>query len=133
MIIKNKDALRYIYQVSQEAIGYIAMLFFYHLIYGICFPLMTYGNEESLSWCFEHIMKVSNVIVSLKMVMTGPEKIIFLKAIKVLVDTRKPKALLVYTVASHDSTTEMLDYAIQKGIRIIEIPNTLMIRNRAVK
>jgi len=100
---------------------------------GICFPIMTYGNEESLSWCFEHIMIGSNVIVSLKMVMTGPERIMFLKALKVLVDTRKPKALLIYTVANRDSTIKMLDYAIQKGVRIIEIPNTLMIRNRGDK
>ena len=75
----------------------------------------------------------SNIVISLKMVMTGAEKEMFLKALKVLVDTRKPKALLVYSVASHDSTMRMLDYAIQKGIKIIEIPNTLMIRNRGGK
>ena len=108
----------------------IDFLWFTFEMDGICFPIMTYGNEESLSWCFEHIMEGSNIIISLKMVMVGTEKEMFLKALKVLVDTRKPKALLIYTVASHDSTMKMLDYAIQKGIRIIEIPNTLMIRNR---
>ena len=111
----------------------IDFLWFTFEMDGICFPIMTYGNEASLSWCFEHIMEGSNVVISLKMVMTGPEKEMFLKALKVLVDTRKPKALLVYTVANHNSSMEMLDYAIQKGIRIIEIPNTLMIRNQGGK
>ena len=111
----------------------IDFLWFTFEMEGICFPLMTYGNEESLSWCFEHIMIGSNVVVSLKMVMTGPEKELFLKALKVLVDTRRPKALLIYSVASHESTMDMLRYAIDNCVKVIEIPNTLMLRNRGVK
>lgn len=111
----------------------IDFLWFTFEMDGVCFPIMTYGNEASLSWCFEHIMKGSNIVISLKMVMTGLEKEMFLKALKVLVDTREPKALLIYSVASHDSTMKMLDYAMQKGIKIIEIPNTLMVRNRGGK
>jgi len=99
----------------------------------VCFPLMTYGDEKSLEWCFEHIMIGSNVVVSLKMVMFGSERVMFLHALKVLVDTRKPKALLVYSVASHESTLDILKYAIDNGVKIIEIPNTLMLRNRGVK
>lgn len=111
----------------------IDFLWFTFEMNGICFPLMTYGNEDSLSWCFEHIMIGSNIVISLKMVMTGAEKEMFLKALKVLVDTRKPKALLVYSVASHDSTMSMLTYAIDSKVKVIEIPNTLMLRNRGVR
>ena len=98
----------------------------------IVYPLMTYGNDKSLSWCFEHIMDGSNVVVSLKMVMNGPEKEMFLKALKVLVDTKHPKALIIYTVAKHNTTMEMLQYAIDKGIKIIEVANTMMNKNRGV-
>lgn len=98
----------------------------------IVYPLMTYGNDKSLSWCFEHIMDGSNVVVSLKMVMNGPEKEMFLKALKVLVDTKHPRALIIYTVAKHNTTMEMLQYAIDKGIKIIEVANTMMNKNRGV-
>ncbi len=111
----------------------IDFLWFSFELNAICYPLMTYGNEQSLSWCFEHIMIGSNIVVSLKMVMTGPERKLFTKALRVLVDTRKPKALLVYSVAKHETTMKILDYAVQKSIKIIEIPNTLMLRNRGIE
>ncbi len=64
--------------------------------------------------------------------MNGPEKEMFLKALKVLVDTKHPKALIIYTVAKHNTTMEMLQYAIDKGIKIIEVANTMMNKNRGV-
>lgn len=96
---------------------------------GLVYPLMTYGTEKSFNWCFEHIMKGSNVAISLKGVMKGQERKLFLKALKVLIDTRSPKALIVYTVASKESSDEMLKYAKEKGVPIIYAANTLLDRN----
>ena len=90
---------------------------------------MTYGLEDTFSWCFEYIMKGSNICVSLKGVMNGPERGLFIKALKVLVDTRAPKALIVYTVSSKESSDLILNYAILKEIPIIYVPNTLQIKN----
>ncbi|MCQ2554694.1 MAG: DUF4417 domain-containing protein [Clostridia bacterium] len=95
----------------------------------IAFPLMSYSDEESLRWCFEHIMIGSNVAVSLKGVMRGAERELFLKALKVLVDTRHPKALVVYSVAQAESTNLMLKYAIDNHVNIHIINNTLQERN----
>ena len=99
----------------------------------IVFPLMTYGDEESLEWCFEHILIGSNVAVSLKGVMSGENKRIFQIALRKLVDSRKPKTLIVYTVASEESTKEILEYAIKNDVKIVVVPNTLMKRNRGDK
>lgn len=98
----------------------------------IVFSLMTYSNEKSLDWCFEHIMIGSNVAVSLKGVMKGEERNLFIKALKALVDTRKPKALIVYTTGFEESTMEMLQYAVTQNIKIIIADNTLLNRNRGV-
>lgn len=119
-----------VHNIKRQCITYLWLTY---EMEAIVFPLMTYGDERSLTWCFEHIMEGSNVLVSLKMVMTGPEKAMFLKALRVLVDTRHPKALIVYTVAKYESTIQMLQYAIMKGVKIIEVPNTMMNKNRGVK
>ena len=95
----------------------------------IVYPLMTYGNEESLKWCFEHIMIGSNVALSLKGVMQGKNRELFLIALKVLIDTRKPKALVVYSVASFESTKKMLNYAYDNNVKVIIVNNTLLERN----
>lgn len=95
----------------------------------IVFPLMTYGDEDSLSWCFEHILKNSNIVISLKGVTSGENEVLFRKALKVLVDTRNPKTLIVYSVCSDEKSYSMLDYAITKGIKVILVPNTLKSRN----
>ena len=91
----------------------------------------TESLEESIAWnqVFGYIMKKSNVCISLKGVMYGPERELFMKALKVLIDTRSPKALIIYTVASKESSDSILGYAISNGIPIIYIPNTLQIRN----
>ena len=96
----------------------------------IVFPLMTYGDESTLEWCFEYILEGSNVAVSLKGVMSNKNKEMFQKALKVLIDTRKPKCLLVYADSKKESSLEMLSYAIYKGIKIIIVPNTLMYQNQ---
>lgn len=90
---------------------------------------MIYGLEDTFGWCFGYIMEKSNVCISLKGVMYGPERELFMKALKVLIDTRSPKALIIYTVTSKESSDSILGYAIRKGIPIIYIPNTLQIRN----
>lgn len=95
----------------------------------IVYPLMTYGNKESLNWCFKHIMEGSNVAVSLKGVMRGEDRELFLLALKLLIDTRKPKALIVYSVSSFESTKEMLKYAYDNGVKVVIVNNTLMERN----
>ncbi len=117
------------HNIKRQCLTYLWLTF---ELDAIVFPLMTYGNEKSLYWCFEHIMDGSNVVVSLKMVMTGPEKEMFLRALMVLVDTKHPKALIVYTVAKHETTMKMLEYAINNGVRIIEVANTMMNKNRGV-
>ena len=96
----------------------------------IVIPLMTYSNEESLDWCFEHIMLNSVVAVSLKGVMNEPEKSLFIKALKKLIDSRQPKSLIVYSVSLDKSTKEMLEYAYRKNIDVYIIDNTLLSRNR---
>lgn len=95
----------------------------------IVYPLMTYGTEKTLDWCFEHIMINSNVALSLKGVMEGKERELFQKALKILIDTRRPKALIVYTVASKESSDDILKYAIKKKTPIIYVANTLQERN----
>lgn len=107
----------------------VVFLWFCFECNGIVFPLMTYGLEEIFNWCFEYILKGSNVCISLKGVMTVSEKELFVKALKVLIDTRRPKALIVYTVASKESSAVLLEYAIKNGIQIIYVLNTLQIRN----
>ena len=52
-----------------------------------------------------------------------------IKALKVLIDTRSPRTLIIYTVASKESSDSILEYAISKGIPIIYVPNTLQTRN----
>ena len=96
----------------------------------IVIPLMTYSNEESLDWCFEHIMLNSVVAVSLKGIMNEPEKSLFIKALQKLIDSRQPKSLIVYSVSLDKSTKEMLEYAYRKNIDVYIIDNTLLRRNR---
>lgn len=96
----------------------------------VVIPLMTYANEESLDWCFEHIMKDSVVAVSLKGVMNEPDKSLFKKALKKLIDTRSPKSLIVYSVSKEASTKEMLEYAYKNDVDVYIIDNTLLRRNR---
>lgn len=107
----------------------ICSLWFIFECNAIVFPLMTYGNEATLNWCFDHIIKGSNVAISLKGVMTGENKALFKKALKILIDTKSPSSLLVYTVSSEESSLEMLEYAIKNNIKIIILPNTLLIQN----
>ena len=95
----------------------------------IVFPLMTYGDESTLMWCFEHIIENSNVVVSIKGVSRGENEELFKKALQVLIDTRKPKTLIVYSVSSDEKSYSMLDYAAAKGVNIILVPNTLRTRN----
>ena len=95
----------------------------------IVFPNFTYGNSKSLNWCFEHIMLGSNVVMSLKGVMRGENKTEFLEALKVFVDTRKPKNILVYTTSYEESAFKMLEYATSKGVRVMILQNTMQIRN----
>jgi len=121
----DEDTL--VHNLKRQAITFLWQTF---ELDGISFPLMTYGDESTLTWCFDHIMYGSNVCVSLKMVMKGAERELFLKALKVLVDTVHPKALIVYTVASIKATQKILEYAIINNIKIVEVPNTLMFRNR---
>ena len=120
------DEEQILHNIKKEIVVY---LWFTFECDGIVFPLMTYGLDDTFSWCFEYIMKESNVCISLKGVMDWPERELFIKALKVLVDTRSPKALIVYTVASKESSDSILEYATLKGIPIIYVPNTLQIRN----
>ena len=120
------DEEQILHNIKKEIVVY---LWFTFECNGIVFPLMTYGLEKTFDWCFEYIMKESNVCISLKGVMEGPERGLFIKALKVLVDTRSPKALIVYTVASKETSDLILEYAILKGIPIVYVPNTLQIRN----
>ncbi len=120
------DEEQIIHNIKKQIVVY---LWFCFECNGIVFPLMTYGLENTFNWCFEYIMKGSNVCISLKGVMTVSEKELFVKALKVLVDTRRPKALIVYTVASKESSAVLLEYAIKNEIPIIYVLNTLQIRN----
>ena len=100
----------------------------------IVYPLMTYSNEKSLEWCFENIMVGSNVAVSLKGICKNSEKALFKKALKKLIDTRKPKALIVYSVAQNVTAYDLLSYATLNEVKIIIVDNTLRSRNlREVK
>ena len=96
----------------------------------VVIPLMTYANEDSLNWCFEHIIKDSVVAVSLKGVMDEPNKSLFKKALKKLIDFRQPKSLIVYSVSKEESTKDMLEYAYKNNVDVYIIDNTLLRRNR---
>ena len=96
----------------------------------VVIPLMTYANEDSLNWCFEHIIKDSVVAISLKGVMDESNKNLFKKALKKLIDFRQPKSLIVYSVSKEESTKEMLEYAYKNNVDVYIIDNTLLKRNR---
>ena len=96
----------------------------------VVIPLMTYANEDSLNWCFEHIIKDSVVAISLKGVMDESNKNLFKKALKKLIDTRNPKSLIVYSVSKEESTKEMLEYAYKNNVDVYIVDNTLLRRNR---
>ena len=95
----------------------------------IVFPLMTYSNEDSLDWCFNHIMEHSNIALSLKGISRGEDKKLFLKALKKLVDCRNPQNLIVYSDCCENSTKELLSYAYEKQVNVILVNNTLLERN----
>ncbi len=98
----------------------------------IVIPLATYANVESLEWCFNHIMVNSNVAVSLKGIMNEPNRSLFIKALKKLIDARHPKSIIVYSVSKIKSTEEMLEYAYANDIPVYIIDNTLLKRNGGV-
>lgn len=95
----------------------------------IVYPNLTYGLKPSFKMCFGIIYKGSNVAISLKGCSTGDNAALLKEAVKFFVDNNAPKAIIAYSVASDKTTYELLQYAIDKGVKIYIVDNTLRLRN----
>lgn len=95
----------------------------------IVYPNLTYGLRNTFDDCFKIIYKYSNVALSLKGCSTGENSLLLKEAIKKFVDTNEPRAIIVYSVASDETTYALLQYAIDKGVKIYVIDNSLRTGN----
>ena len=95
----------------------------------IVYPNLTYGLKSSFEMCFKIIYKGSNVAISLKGCSIGDNAVLLKEAVKYYVDNNGPKAIIAYSVASDETTYDLLQYAINKGVNIYVIDNTLRLRN----
>lgn len=75
------------------------------------------------------IYKGSNVAISLKGCSTGQNAALLKEAIKYYVDNKDPKSIIAYSVACDKTTYDLLKYAIDKGIKVYVVDNTLRLRN----
>ena len=59
----------------------------------------------------------------------GENAALLKEAIKYFVDNNEPKAIIAYSVACDKTTYELLQYAIDKGVKVYVVDNTLRLRN----
>lgn len=96
----------------------------------IVYPNITYGLSNTFDYCFGNIYYGSNVAISFKgSIDNNINQNLLKEAIKTLVDTIKPKAIIVYTVSSDKTTNNILEYAILNNIKIIIPDNSLRSSN----
>ena len=95
----------------------------------IVYPNLTYGSKSTFDMCFNIIYKGSNVAISLKGCSTGDNAVRLREAVKKFVDNNVPKAIIAYSVACNKTTYDLLKYAIDRGVSVYVVDNTLRLRN----
>lgn len=86
----------------------------------IVIPNIRWSLPFAYNYCFDGIMKNSNIAIGLMGMMHHKEnKNIFLDGFKRSIDCIMPKSIIVYGFITKDNIDEYLGYAIKKGIKII--------------
>jgi len=90
----------------------------------IIIPNVRWASPFSYDYCFDGIMKGSNIAVGLLGLMHNKDNIkMFLDGFKKAIDTIIPKSIIVYGFITNQNINDFLGYAIIKGIPII-IPHS---------
>ena len=116
-----------IHQLEKEAV--VIGWFLFEMNISV-YPNITYGLESSFDYCFSNIYYGSNVALSLKGSIDGKDnEALLVNAITRVVDDIYPKAIIVYSVSSIQTTKRIMKYALDKGIIVLIVDNTLGLRN----
>ncbi len=116
-----------IHQLEKEAV--VCGWFLFEMGINV-YPNVTYALESSFDYCFSNIYYGSNVALSLKGSIDGNiNEELIIKAITKVVDTIFPKAIIVYSVSSLETTRKIMQYAIDRGVIVLIVDNTLGLRN----
>lgn len=87
-------------------------------------PNVRWSFPFTFEYCFDGIMKGSNVAVGVLGLVRGNEnRAMFLEGFKKMVDTIQPKAILVYGFITESNAEDLLGYAMERGVRIV-IPHS---------
>lgn len=87
-------------------------------------PNVRWSFPFTFDYCFDGIMKGSNVAVGLLGLVKGNDnRAMFLEGFKRMVDAVQPKAILVYGFVTETNIENLLGYAMERGIRIV-IPHS---------
>lgn len=90
----------------------------------IVIPNVRWTFNFSYEYCFDGIMKGSNIAIGLLGQMHNKDnKKMFLEGFKTAIDKIEPKQIVVYGFITESNFNEYFDYAISKGIKII-IPHS---------
>lgn len=116
-----------IHQLEKEAVVIGWLTFELNVI---VYPNITYGSEKTFKYCFSNIYYGSNIAISLKgCIDNGIDEKNINAAIKQVVDSINPLAIVVYSVASDETTYRIMNYALEKSIKVLVVDNTLRLRN----
>lgn len=87
-------------------------------------PNVRWSFPFTFDYCFDGIMKGSNVAVGLLGLVKGNDnRAMFLEGFKRMVDAVQPKAILVYGFVTESNIENLLGYAMERGVRIV-IPHS---------
>lgn len=101
-------------------------------MHAIAIPNITYVSRESFPLYFSGLEECQVVAFSTKgHIRTPVERELLIDAVKYAVDHLPLKTIIVYSVCGNDNTTlELFQYAISKGIKVVIPNNSLGERNR---
>ncbi|GHU51394.1 hypothetical protein FACS189459_7050 [Bacilli bacterium] len=93
-------------------------------------PNLTYSDEKSLNWVFDGITECSTVALSLKGLLNKKEQKLLDKALAVAIKKIKPQTVVVYSVASEETTKKSLGVLYKNKINVVIPDNLMMQRNK---
>ncbi len=83
-------------------------------------PNVRWGLDFSYEYCFDGIMKGSNIAIGLLgQIQNKENKRMFLEGFKEAIDKIEPKSILVYGFVTENNFDEYFSYAISKGVEIV--------------
>ena len=83
-------------------------------------PNVRWSFPFTFEYCFDGIVKGSNVAIGIMgLIKRNDNRAMFLEGFRRMVDTIKPKSILVYGFLTEANIEELLGYAMNKGIRVI--------------